>query len=986
MRTEHSARKSPRADNGVGLDKAPPIDVVNAAVHSARNQQAESTLTSITTIPRATLRLQLHKEFTFADAKARIPYFAQLGISHLYLSPILTARSGSMHGYDVVDHSTINPELGGEAGFREFVAALREHDMGVIVDIVPNHMAVGNSDNRLWLDVLEWGRNSRYANFFDIDWDVPDPVLKNKILAPFLGKPYGEALRDGEIQLRFDTASGRFFAEYFEHRFPIAPTNYPQLLRLGGGALTVFAKRFRETAVQRLSQRGDEFGRACTELSQSHGADESVAAAITALLDRFNNDTDNDHTLLHQLMERQHYRLSYWRNAADEINWRRFFDVIQLIGIRIQDSAAFEVVHGTTFRLYAEGLIDGVRIDHIDGLSDPRNYCRRLRRRLKRLGSERPPHAPSGAAYIIVEKILAPEERLPSEWGVNGTTGYSFMNDVSALLHDPQGEQPLTALWTQLSGRSGDFESENQNARRRILQELLAAEFNSCALALHRIARNDLRTRDWSLLALRRVLQELLIQFPIYRTYADARGRSNADDQIISQAIASASPHCRGADAPLLNLIGDWLGGEAPATAPVRTRQMRLRAIARFQQLTSPLAAKSVEDTAFYRHGKLLSRNEVGSNPAIFSNSAKDFHAECVRRARFFPTAMLATATHDHKRGEDVRARLAVLSEIPHLWEAAVQRWREINRALKASESTDAQAWPLNADEYMLYQMLVGSWPLDLSPKDDAAVHAFGERIWQWWTKALREAKQLSSWGEPNSDYESACKVFLNNLLDRRKSSRFLSDLHVFVDSLAAAGAVNGLAQTLLKLTTPGIPDIYQGNDLWDFSLVDPDNRRPVDYEDRSLKLRQKPLPIADLITDWRSGGIKQRLIAQILQLRQQHNELFANGDYQPLRVRGALSDHVFAFARRWQNITLIVAIARFPTKLGVTNTPTIESTKWGDTSFTLPEYLLFGSKSSGHWYNPLTEQPATIEEPRVSCEAAFSVLPYAVFVNKIGS
>ncbi len=945
----------------------------------------------LTTIPRATLRLQLHQGFTFFDVMARIPYFHALGISHLYLSPILTARSGSMHGYDVIDHSTINPELGGEVGFRALVTALREHAMGVLVDIVPNHMAIGNSDNRLWLDVLEWGHNSRYAAFFDIDWEVPDPSLKNKILAPFLGKPYGEALRAGEIRLCFDTDSGRLRAQYFEHSFPIAPTNYAQVLRLGGDTLSIWSKQFREVTAQRLRQRGDEFNRVCIEFALRCRSDSSVAAALEALLQRFNSDVDTSRALLHQLLERQHYRLSYWRNAADEINWRRFFDVIQLIGIRIQDPVAFEVVHGTLFRLYAEGLIDGVRIDHIDGLADPRTYCRRLRTRLQRLARARPPQAPHGPAYIIVEKILAPEERLPRDWSVNGTTGYSFMNDVSALLHDPNGEQPLTDLWTSLSGRSGDFDSENQRARRRILQELLAAEFNSTVLALHRIARSDLRTRDWSLLAIRRVLQELLIQFPIYRTYADARGRSNADDQIMQQALAAARVYCRAADVPLLELLNDWLGGKAPIAAPARSRQMRLRAIARFQQLTSPLAAKSVEDTAFYRHGKLLSRNEVGSNPAIFAISPNDFHAECMRRAHFFPTALLATATHDHKRGEDLRARLAVLSEQPHDWHAVVQQWRALNHHHKAPGAERAHGWPRNADEYMLYQMLVGAWPLelshalspDLSTEGTARLHTFCERIGQWWIKALREAKQLSSWGEPNSDYESACEIFLHDLLDSQKSYRFLTELQTFVDSIAAAGAVNGLVQTLLKLTTPGIPDIYQGNDFWDFSLVDPDNRRPVDYDRRGLKLLQNPLAAEELITDWRSGGIKQQLIAQLLHFRAQHPALFTRGNYQPLQTIGEHADHVLAFARHWKNTTLVVAVTRLPAALGVGDVPAIAPSLWGDTVIQLPEHVRVSRKTPSSWYNPLIKTHLSIAEPVISCRATLDPLPYAVLIHR---
>jgi len=943
-----------------------------------------------TSIPRSTHRLQLNKHFTFADAQQQVPYFSQLGISHLYLSPILTARSGSMHGYDVVDHSNINPELGGEKQFRALVATLRAHSMGVIIDIVPNHMAIGHRDNKLWLDVLEWGRTSRYANFFDIDWEVPDRALKNKVLAPFLGVPYGEALLNDEIQLRFDTTEGKFFVEYYEHKFPIAPTNYPQLLRLAGNDLVACNKRFREGS----GSRGEIFGAACAELAKNYADNAAIATAIDTLLQRFNNAADA-YTLLHQLLERQHYRLSCWRNAADEINWRRFFDVIQLIGIRIQEPAAFEVVHATIFRLYAEGLIDGVRIDHIDGLSDPRSYCRRLHRRLKRLARERPADAPTGPAYVIVEKILAPEERLPREWSVNGTTGYSFMNDVSALLHDPRGEQPLAELWTHISGRSGDFDSENQRARRRILQELLAAEFNSCTLALHRIARSDLRTRDWSLLAIRRVLLELLVPFPIYRTYADARGRSAADDQIMRQAIAAARPYCRTADAPLLELFDRWLGGEPPRAAAIPQRQLLLRAIARFQQLTSPLAAKSTEDTAFYRHGKLLSRNEVGSNPAIFALDPRDFHAECERRAHYFPGALLATATHDHKRGEDVRSRLAVISEIPTQWAAAVQRWRLLNAQLKIARavpniSADAnsgqtlphgeiETWPTAGDEYMLYQMLVGSWPLDLSIHHKAGLAEFEQRLAQWMIKALREAKQLSSWGAPNSDYEEACQAFLHALLDPRRAAKFLADLYAFINDIAAAGALNGLTQTLLKLTTPGVPDLYQGCELWDFSLVDPDNRRPVDYALRAHLLIERISPAARL-ADWRSGNIKQFLIGQLLRLRNEYPALFQQGTYQALEVHGHFANHVFAFARQWRQQTLIVAAVRLPVALDVRGTPVVNTVRWLNTAIAMPKHL---SMMSAHFYNPMTGARMTPHARQLQCNVLFDEFPFAVLLHE---
>lgn len=916
--------------------------------------------------PRATYRLQVHRDFPLAAARAQVPYFARLGISHLYLSPILTARSGSMHGYDVVDHSQVNPELGGEEALRDLVATLRAHDMGLIVDIVPNHMAVGGSDNRLWLDVLEWGRLSRYANFFDIDWDVPDPALKNKILAPFLGDHYGKVLANGELSLQFDRDSGRFSVWYFEHRFPIAPATYPQLLRLGGAELADTGRLFREIAAHKPLNRGDAFAALCTTLAQQYRDDAGTRTALDQLLQRFAPTDDSGRALLHSLLERQHYRLACWRTAADEINWRRFFDVIQLAGIRIQEPAAFEVVHATTLRLYAEGLIDGVRIDHIDGLSDPRRYCRQLRKRLNQLAHQRPPQAPAGPAYFVVEKILAPEERLPTEWGVDGTTGYSFMNEVSALLHDPAGEAELAQLWTQRSGRSSDFEAESQRARRRILQELLAAEFNACALALHRVARSDPATRDWSLFAIRRVLEELLVRFPIYRTYADGRGRSAADDEVMRNAIEDARPHCRAADEPLLDLIDHWLGAQSlqQAAASPRERRQRLHAIARFQQLSSPLAAKSVEDTAFYRHGKLLSRNEVGANPAQFANSPQDFHAECERRAEYFPRALLATATHDHKRGEDLRARLAVISELPARWSAQLQPWFTRNAALKADPH-----WPLPGDEYMLYQMLVGGWPLALAPDDRDGLGQLCERLQQWWRKALREAKQLSSWGMPNLAYEEACLAFLQKLLDPAISPQFLAELTAFARALAPAGLLNGLAQTLLKLTAPGVPDIYQGCELWDFSFVDPDNRRPVDYTVCAALLDAGATP--DDTADWMRGAIKQQLIARVLQCRREFPELFARGSYAPLRVEGPQAAHVFAFERRWRRQRLVVIATRLPLPLLHDDTlpPAL---RWRDTAVMLP--------AAAGWRDLLGSGP--LQNFRVTCAELLSRWPCALLLH----
>jgi (1->4)-alpha-D-glucan 1-alpha-D-glucosylmutase len=879
----------------------------------------------VSNIPRATLRLQLHKDFDFQDALAQVDYFSALGISHLYLSPIHTARPGSTHGYDVVDYSSVNPELGGEEGLRRLVSALREREMGVIVDLVPNHMAIGGHENKVWLDLLEWGMQSRHAHFFDIDWDVPDPALHHRVHAPFLGKPYGETLADGELKLHFDKTSGRIYLGYFDNHFPIAPKDYARILR--SEALPV-AEEFR--GISSLRNKSEHKFELARESLRAAAEDPQVALTIENCLNEFHPGTDAGRGRLHQLLERQHYRLAWWQTAADEINWRRFFDVIELAGLRVQDLTTFEIVHANTFRLYQEGLIDGVRVDHVDGIADPRTYCRRLRRALTKLNHLRPADAPKGVPYIFVEKILAPGEQLSKEWQVDGDTGYSFMNDVGALLHHPAGEQPLMSAWTHLTGRPGDFEVEEKRARRRTVQTMLAADFNGCAHALHKIARSHPTTRDFSLLAIRRVLTEILVEFPVYRTYVDARGRSDADSAIMRETLEAARKRCQPSDRPLIDKIDLWLGGEAPLNVkPASARQARLQAIARFQQLSSPVAAKSVEDTAFYRHGPLLSRNEVGSTPSQFYLTSEEFHSRYRRRLQRYPQAMLCTATHDHKRGEDVRARLAVLSEIPDDWLNQVEAWREENEPLKSSGH---KAGPDAADEYMLYQMLVGAWPLNGSGRED--VELFCERVAQWQEKAVREAKRNSNWIEPNTEYERQCENFLRTLLS---SERFVGQLRQFVRKIAPASAINSLTQLLIKMSAPGIPDFYQGCDLWDFSFVDPDNRRPVDYEQRHSALASDA-DLKTLIDDWHNGHIKQRLIVRGLATRKILPQVFSHGRYLPLKIEGPMRNHLFCFAREFDDRVAIAATVRFAATLADDFKPFVPRDLWQGTHVVLPK------------------------------------------------
>jgi malto-oligosyltrehalose synthase len=748
-------------------------------------------------IPRATLRLQFHRGFTFADAQALVPYFARLGVSHLYASPIAAARPGSMHGYDVIDATRVDPELGGEESLRALVAALGEAGLGLILDIVPNHMAADTA-NAWWADVLRHGRASAYAGFFDIDWDADD-----KVVLPILDRPLEQALALGEIEF------GEHELRYLSRRLPLAPG------------------------------RGD-------------------------------------------VLSRQHYRPAWWRTASDRVNWRRFFDINDLVCLRMEEPAAFEAVHALPLRLHAEGLIDGLRIDHVDGLTDPAAYCRKLRQRLGR------------NAWLVVEKILLRGETLPGDWDCDGTTGYDFMNDVSALQHDASGEACLAEAWSSLSGRPADFAPEEQLARREIVARSFSAQLDACAAAF---AGGEVVAS-----MLRRVLTELLVHFPVYRTYGVGGVLSAADRAVLQRAADGARKTCLATDRWAIDPVLGLFAG--PTARPV--------AVARFQQLSAPVAAKSVEDTAFYRYGRLLSRNDVGFDVETFSFDATSFHARVLARATDHPHAMLTTATHDHKRGEDVRARLAVLSGMADKWAALQARWIEESAQLCTAGAPGA------GDVAMLLQTVVGAWPLDLDPADRPGRVAFAERLAAWQRKALREAKLASDWAAVDESYERAARRFTLALVADAALPGLLAEIAALVGRIAAAGAVNGLAQCLLRLAVPGVPDLYQGTEFWDFSLVDPDNRRAVDFAARAAALGEHDL--AALAARWRDGRIKQALIARLLALRRRTPALFDQGRYVPVRVEGARAASIVSFVRRYGEHWLLVAVPRLP--LGMLQRP----------------------------------------------------------------
>ncbi len=799
--------------------------------------------------PRATLRLQFHREFTFADAEGLTDWIAGLGISHVYASPVTAARAGSMHGYDVIDPTIVNPELGGEEALKSLAVALKAKGVGLVLDIVPNHMAADYS-NGWWRDVLQRGRASRYAHWFDVDWTTGD----GKILLPVLGRPIEEAIEAGEITLESDD-NGRPALSYFTHRFPLAD--------------------------------GSVEGRG------------SIA----------------------NLLARQHYRLASWRVAGDQINWRRFFDINELVCLRMEEPETFDAAHALPLRLFAEGMIDGLRIDHVDGLTNPAAYCRTLRSRLDALAET----TGRSRGWLVIEKILLRDEALSSEWGVDGTTGYDFMNEVNALQHDPDGEALLSDSWAAISRRPSDFAKEEEPARREIVARSFSAQLEACASAWKGVLDDAVPVA-----ALRRVLTEFLAHFPVYRTYA-AEGSLPGDDAAILQEVArKARLSCLATDRWVVDALL-----QAMLQPPSREPKGWQRAMARFQQLCAPIAAKSVEDTGFYRYGRLLSRNDVGFDMECFSLAPTEFHERMQERSRSWPQAMLTTATHDHKRGEDVRARLAVLSERAGPWVAQMPRWLEALEPLRTE--TAAGLAPTHGDMAMLVQMIVGAWPMDLALDDDDGRRQLAERLAGWQEKALREAKLRSDWADPDAVYEDAARNLLMRLVAANDTPDLLREIFAWVQAIAPAGAVNGLAQALLRTTVPGVPDLYQGTDLWDFSLVDPDNRRPVDYGLRALR----PEPdLPSLAAEWRDGRIKQHVIRQALELRRAAPSLFLQGDYRPIAVEGAGSRSILAFSRQSGQKWMVVMVPRLISGQLAESGLSLAPDTWRDTELVVGDTL----------------------------------------------
>ncbi|MGZ3678251.1 MAG: malto-oligosyltrehalose synthase [Ktedonobacterales bacterium] len=880
---------------------------------------------------RATYRMQLHPGFGFDAAAGTVDYLAALGVSHLYSSPSLQAAPGSTHGYDVVDPKHVNRELGGAEAYSRLHEALTHANLGNILDIVPNHMAIGARDNAWWWDVLENGPASRYARYFDVDWDPPEAKLRNTVLLPILGDHYGRVLEARQITLTHD--GGSFTLRYFEHSFPVAPRalDVPLAIaadRCKSDELAFIANAFGQLPPPEMSRRGSDQDRhrdkevLRTLLANLCERDPHVAEAIDTVLAQINADTE----ALDEFLERQNYRLSFWRAAERELGYRRFFDINSLAGIRAEDERVFADTHELILRWLDQNVIEGVRIDHVDGLRDPAAYLQRLR-----------DAAPE--AWIVVEKILEPGERLPAAWPIAGTSGYDFLNSVGGLFVDPAGEMPLTSLYAEFTGPPTDYPALVREKKHLVLRETLGSDVIRLTALWLDICQRHWRYRDYTRHELQEVLREVIVTFPVYRTYVQAEAGSVREDdlRIIVEAIETARRQRPDLDSDLFSFLADLL--------LLRTRgDLESELVMRFQQLTGPAMAKGAEDTAFYCYNRLVSLNEVGGDPAHFGTSVEAFHAACTTMQLHWPQTMLTTSTHDVKRSEDVRARICLLSEIPDHWGDTVRRWAEHNERHRSGNLPDRNA------EYLLYQTLVGAWPIDV------------ERATAYMEKAAREAKLYTSWTEPQPDYERALRTFVESAL---ADDEFVADVQRFVDSLTTPGWITSLAQTLLKLTAPGVPDIYQGTEIWNLSLVDPDNRRPVDYDLRRRLLTDlEGATIEDIWARRDEGLPKLWLIRQALALRQRRPELFGpRATYLPLAAQGTKAAHVVAFVRTGEAVTVT---PRLVLNLGG------DHADWADTTLELPP---------GRWHNELTGD--TVEGGTITLADLLRRFPVALLARE---
>ena len=907
-------------------------------------------------IPVSTYRLQFNREFTFGQARALADYFRELGVTDYYASPVLKARPGSMHGYDIVDHAQVNPEAGGEEQLSELLRHLREQGMGFLVDVVPNHMSIAGGENRWWQDVLENGPGSLFARHFDIDWNPPNPTLQNRVLLPILGDQFGRVLERQELRVAY--RDGGFFLNYWETQLPVAARTSTLVLRLAleGARLAESDPNALElesiiTALEHLPPRTETDPARMRErrrekevvrrrLSTLVKESNEVRAAVHDALGRLNGTGGRPESFdqLEELVGRQAYRLSFWRVAADEINYRRFFDVNELAALRVEERPVFAAAHEVVLRLVRQGLVTGLRVDHVDGLLDPLKYLSDLQREAKGRNPEAPPF------YVVVEKILGHDELLRREWPVQGTTGYEFMNLLNGLFVDAANGQALRELYAEFTGARVRFTDLLYECKRLILKAAMSSELYVLSRRLTRIAEGSRYTRDFTQNSLHHALTEVIACFPVYRTYIRrTQATVSPDDRLnIDAAVRAAKRRNPAEDTSVFDFIASLLLLKDPKGTDAHGRAERRDFALRFQQLTSPVTAKGLEDTAFYRFYPLASLNEVGGEPALIGVSPERFHERNRDRQEAWPHTLSATSTHDTKRGEDTRARINVLSEIPEEWNRALHRWRELNRARKVSvEGAEA---PDANEEYLVYQTLVGTWPL--GGVTDESRGDYTRRLQEYLRKALKEAKLHTSWINPNEGYERAVSDFVASLLDPSSGGDFVRDFGEFQRLPTRAGLLNSLSQTLLKTAAPGVPDFYQGTELWAFTLVDPDNRRPVDYElRRSMLAGLRDVGEGDvsgfvegLLERPEDGRVKMYVTARALNFRRERAALFARGEYVPLQATGRRAANVVSFARALDADAAVVVASRFHTRLGVGREGTLglQREAWGDTTLRL--------------------------------------------------
>ncbi len=1012
------------------------LEAIAEAVFEA---EASAAATAPLRRPSATYRLQLHRAFNFDDAAQVVDYLADLGISDAYLSPYLAARPGSTHGYDVIDHGRINREIGDEQAHEQFLARLKERGLGRVLDIVPNHMGFA-PDNPFLLDVLENGPQARWAGFFDIDWSPEKDSLEGRVLLPILEDLYGAVLESGLLSL--EREGGRFWIRYHDRLLPLRPRSYAQVLDLRAGAFGAQFDDSDDDTLEYLSIR-DAAARlpSCRfckpeEVEQVRREKEVIKRRLERLCGRspelrrfldenvasFRGRPGEPHTFdrLHELLEDQVYRLAYWRVAAEEINYRRFFDVTELAGIRVEDELVFEHVHRLLFRWVREGGVTSLRIDHPDGLADPLDYFQRLqerlfliacRDRLEAAGRDdtdwprlallirsryrreiaADPASPLRRRFpIVVEKILSTGEKLPANWPIDGTVGYEFLNALNGLFVDPMTSESIEPIYREFTGDREPFAEVLHDSKIYVERALLSSEINALSRLLGRVAESGRRSRDFTLNDLRRVVIEVIACFRVYRTYLQPGEEVSARDrEYIEQAVARARRRLPTVDRLVFDFVRDILQMNAPADLTTEQRAHWIRFVVRFQQTTGPVQAKGLEDTTFYRQVTLVSLNEVGNDPSRFGNTPAAFHALNALRLSEWPGGLSTTATHDTKRGEDGRIRINVISELADEWKTRLARWSRWNARKKTT--VNETECPDPREEYLLYQTLIGSWPFEGS--DDSAPADFIERVQGFVVKAACEAKRNTTWTDPDPTYKETLSRFVAEILQGPDALPFLNDFLSFQRRVARVGVVHSLAQTVLKLASPGASDLYQGCELWDLNMVDPDNRRPVDFAARSSLLNQ----ISSILSSGRprvalaralydapaSGAIKLYVISTILNHRRANPDLYLSGTYRPVEPTGEHKDRVVAFWRSHQGQNALAVVPRLVVPLmgdDATNAP-IGLDVWGQTELLLPD------SAPTRWRNLLTDRfvEANVRDDRRTLRLAdvFADVPLGLLVDE---